>query len=371
MKRREIGPELMRVVATVMVITLHILGRGGIIYNADRTGLLYWVAWFLEIAAYGAVNCFALISGYVMFRRPVKVSNLVSLWLQACFYSVLITGLFYLFRPGMVGLKDLVLSAFPVFTWQYWYVSAYFALFFLMPFLNLIVDRAPKQTLHKLFLALGLGVGIIDCILPGEPFFIADGYSTVWLAVMYLVGAYIKKYTIAERISPKKCMAVAVGLFLLTLLSKFAISFLTELILGKAKGDNMFMRYSSLPVAVSAVCLFLCCLRAKVGKIGTKIVNLLAPTALGVYLIHVHPCIYNGILAESFAFLIDWPVVLMVLAVAAAMIGIFLVCAVVEWARMGLFRVLRVKAFAQFVDRKTNALLRKIFETEKIPAEEK
>ena len=371
MKQREIGPDLMRVVATAMVITLHVLGRGGIIYNADRTDLLYWVAWFLESCCYGAVNCFALVSGYVMFKRPVKVSNLVSLWLQTCFYSLLITGVIYLVQPEKVGLKNLVLSAFPIFTWQYWYMSAYFALFFLMPFLNLIVERAPKQTIHKLFLAVGLGICIVDCILPGEAFFIMDGYSPAWLSVMYLAGAYIKKYDVASKTSRKKCFGLAFLMFGVTLFSKFAISCVTELVLGQAKGDNIFMRYSSLPVFVGSICVFLCCLQTKVGKAGTKIVNLLAPTTLGVYLIHVHPCIYDGILAESFAFLIDWSVMLMILVVVAAMIGIFLICAAIEWVRIGLFRMLRVKSFVQFVDEKTNALLHKILNREKVPAGEK
>lgn len=38
-------------------------------------GINYWVAWFLEICAYGAVNCFALISGYVMVNKTIKAKK--------------------------------------------------------------------------------------------------------------------------------------------------------------------------------------------------------------------------------------------------------------------------------------------------------
>ena len=45
----------------------------------------------LKIICFCAVDCYALISGYVMCESKVKISNLINLWFRVIFYSVAIT----------------------------------------------------------------------------------------------------------------------------------------------------------------------------------------------------------------------------------------------------------------------------------------
>lgn len=71
MKERESGIEILRMTSMLMVVTLHVLGAGGILDTVEPLSLNYAVCWFLEIANYGAVNCFGLISGYVYTRGGV------------------------------------------------------------------------------------------------------------------------------------------------------------------------------------------------------------------------------------------------------------------------------------------------------------
>ena len=68
--------DLFRIIATLLVIVLHVLGKGGILNNAAPDSAAYWTAWFLEICAYCAVNCFALISGYVMADKTVEIKSI-------------------------------------------------------------------------------------------------------------------------------------------------------------------------------------------------------------------------------------------------------------------------------------------------------
>ena len=59
-----------------------LLGQGGILALLNRVILGFSIAWFLETAAFGAVDCFALISGYVgyhsNFRYEKRSAPLVS-----------------------------------------------------------------------------------------------------------------------------------------------------------------------------------------------------------------------------------------------------------------------------------------------------
>ncbi|MBQ4600628.1 MAG: hypothetical protein IJB17_03245 [Oscillospiraceae bacterium] len=62
---RHYGIDLLRVVAMYMVVVLHVIGKGGVASAVQEPGLSFGALWFLEVGAYCAVNCYALISGYV------------------------------------------------------------------------------------------------------------------------------------------------------------------------------------------------------------------------------------------------------------------------------------------------------------------
>ena len=83
MMKRNVNVDLFRIIATILVVLLHVLGQGGILQNSSQNSAVHWVAWFLEIFAYCAVNCFALISGYIMVNKSIKLKNII----KYCKYS--------------------------------------------------------------------------------------------------------------------------------------------------------------------------------------------------------------------------------------------------------------------------------------------
>ena len=64
---RNYGIDLLRFVAMLGIVTLHILNHGGGL-SAETDILRSSVIWMIEIAAYPAVNCYALISGYTGYK---------------------------------------------------------------------------------------------------------------------------------------------------------------------------------------------------------------------------------------------------------------------------------------------------------------
>ena len=63
--KRNIGIDLLKIVSMLMIVTLHMLGHGGVLDNMPPMSRCYQVAWLIEIACYGAVNCYALASGFL------------------------------------------------------------------------------------------------------------------------------------------------------------------------------------------------------------------------------------------------------------------------------------------------------------------
>ena len=65
------------------VVVLHVLGQQGVLASAMPLSLDYMTAWLLETAAFCAVNCYALISGYVGVFSRFRYANLALIWCQA------------------------------------------------------------------------------------------------------------------------------------------------------------------------------------------------------------------------------------------------------------------------------------------------
>ncbi len=54
-------------------------GEGGNLDNSFLGTPNYAVSWYLELSAYCAVNCFALITGYVGVNVPYRISRFINL----------------------------------------------------------------------------------------------------------------------------------------------------------------------------------------------------------------------------------------------------------------------------------------------------
>ena len=89
MKKREANFELLRIVAMLMIITLHYLDKGGILPKPDSAfGLPGFLAWALEAFCVSAVNVYVLISAYFLAESEYRPMRAVKLWIEVLFYSI-------------------------------------------------------------------------------------------------------------------------------------------------------------------------------------------------------------------------------------------------------------------------------------------
>ena len=361
MVKREYNVDLFRIIAAIFVIVLHVLGKGGILENTSPSEVNYWVAWFLEICSFCAVNCFALISGYVMVNKTIKAKNIIGLWFQVLFYSLLITALFFVFLPESRSCKNLVFALMPILGTQWWYVSSYFALFFLIPILNAAINNISQTTFEKFLLVILIGVCVFDCGVPGDPFVINNGYSVIWLMLLYFFGAYIRKYDLKQKVTTTQSAIAFVVLIILTFLSKICIHFATKEIYGEARLDDTFVSYTSVTIVLAAVSLFLFCLNVKVSNPLQKVIIFFSPATLGVYLIHVHPLVFEHILNGAFADFANKPIWIMLLFVLAATLVIFLLCSAIDLVRIRLFKLIKVDCLCEVIGDKITRIGLRIF----------
>lgn len=342
-KERNFGIDALRILSMFMVVVLHIFNAGGVLAASGRFTSQYEVGWFVQNAAFCAVDVYALISGYVWVNAKYRYRNIIELWLQVIFYTVSITVLFSIFSPSSVSFKEWIKALFPVMFNQYWYFSSYFALFLFIPLLNIVIQKAEKK---QLIIYLGIVLfffGVIQTLFFSDAFGTNDGYSAIWLIILYLVGGYLGKYGICKNVKPIKFLIGYLITVFLTWFSKLCIELLTLHVLGEVRAGNYFISYRSPFIFLAAIFLLLFFANLKISPFCKKVIGFLSPMAFGVYLIHTHPLVFFGIVKDRFTEYAAFPWILEILAVLSTAALIYIACSLIDFIRLQLFKILHIR----------------------------
>ena len=140
----------------------------------------------------------------------MNYSRIVELIFVTFFYSVSITLIFYVFNLynfRIYEIKEIIFSLFPAAIGRYWYIISYIFVFFMMPYLNFIVDKLEQKHFKNMLIIIFVMLSIIPNIFFQIDFFRAmNGYSALWLLYCYLIGLYLKKYGLSENVYKKRHM---------------------------------------------------------------------------------------------------------------------------------------------------------------------
>lgn len=340
---RNHGIELLRIFAMLLAAVLHILKKGGVITASEGNLAAYSTVWLLEAAAYCAVNCYALISGYVGYSdrpKPLRLARCIELWLQVVFYSVIITTVYCIAGVGFVGVSDFADAFLPVTSKQYWYFTAYIGMFFFIPLLNALVRRLNRRALVSLCIMLIAVFSLYDTFASfwkKDPLALVGGHSPLWLGVLYISGAAMKKLRVPESMSSKKALLIYASAAVFTALFKITGDRLLRFVPG-----SLFVRDTSPTVLLCAAALLVAFARFKPCRKLTEFAVLFAPAAFGVYLLHVSPLVFEHVIGNRFAFIGRLPFPLLPFAVLASAGVILAVGLAADKVRILLFKALGV-----------------------------
>ncbi|HBA68314.1 MAG TPA: hypothetical protein DCZ40_03040 [Lachnospiraceae bacterium] len=298
-KERLINYELLRIIAMLMVITLHYLSHTGMLLTAGGEGGSSRVLGMLtESFCIVAVNVYVLISGYFLSEAGFKIKRVLILVCQVLFYAILIplimTGAGLSANGGEEGIYGLIQYVFPLQTEHYWFAASYVYLYLFTPLLNIAVKGMGKRQLQ---ITIG-GLLLLFCgwksIVPVH--FVMDraGYDFGWFLCVYLVAAYIRRYGCRLIQDAKRAWGLYVGSALLI----FAMG--TGLYMINRR-TGQFAYYMEVPYHYN----FVFCLLGAVGLFGAfryvripegrwkRLICRLSPLTFGVYLFHEHIDIRN------------------------------------------------------------------------------
>ena len=359
-QKRNYGIDLLRIIAMLMIVTLHMLGLGGVLNSAEQLSLHYNVGWLIEIAAFCGVNCYALISGYVSVGAKYKYHKIITLWFQVVFYTILVSICYMLKYPGTVGKETWIRDLFPVITGEYWYFTAYVALFFCIPFLNYLLNTMERRKIEKLLVSCIVLFSLIPTIVCRDVFYLQSGYSFVWLIVLYLIGGYLKIYRIEDQISKKKSFAIYFLCIIVTWIVKIAAESFLPGVTKSVPINNTLISYTSPTMLLAGITLFLSFVNLKIEKdFVKKAIGILGASSFSVYLIHTHS-LSCQILNGRFSSYAGGSVLNLIVLTIVFPIMLYLICTAVDVVRAKLFVILKIDCFSQGIWGKITKIWEKI-----------
>lgn len=284
--------EILRLIAMMMVITLHYIGKGGLIApeRADIKGseLLFWC---LESLSLVCVNVYVLISGYFMIGRKFRLSKLAELWCQILFYSigvpiVLVIAGIVPFGETLGLYKQFIFL--PVTMGHYWFATAYIMMYILSPFLAKAMEHMHQRTHMILILAMLSILCFAKSIIPYDMAIDDSGVSFVWFLVLFVVAGYIRLYGIKGFEKASGCAWI----YLLSAAGIICFRYVASALSIQLPAIDLYSNvtdYNFVFVFTGSLGLF--CLFKNISfkdNCLTRFLVRIAPYTFGVYLLHEH-----------------------------------------------------------------------------------
>lgn len=356
-KERNYGIDVLRIVAMMMIVSLHILNKGGVLWEVNRGSLRYMAVWFWETATFCSVNVYAMISGYVGIQRKTRLSRVLLLWLQVLFYTVVITFLWTLKNPEYGTWAVWKGAIFPIVTKQYWYMSAYFGMSLLLPCLHWILDKISEKEAKLMGIILFIIFSIIPSLFQADPFMLQKGNSVLWLCILYIIGGCIKKFEFFKKWTKKRLLALYFAMIIFSWGSKLIIERVVPRS-GDARYDMMFIEYTAPTMLIAAASLVILFSKIQIKSgIGTKFVEIIASATLGVYIIHEQRFIKNNFItgiSKNCAYAKN--TIYMIFEIGIIILLVYSICTVIEWTRIKIFNSIHIEEKCRLLDEKIKSL---------------
>lgn len=359
-KSRDSNIELLRIVAMLFIL-LHHYALYNSLYNLDINNVNKYIGIVLFSLGKIGVNIFILITGYFSIQKKFSIKKLIKLWLEVVFYSVGITFIFAISGRVQLNFKELIKFIFPISFNKYWFITIYLILYLLMPFINGYVNKINREQYKKMLIILFiLCVGLYSIMYSSTTYSMNETLplsNITFYILIYLTGGYIRLYGIEkiENISYKRTIGYTLMLFCVFII------FLTVCKIIDYKYNKLgnvlfwYTRSNSIFVFMLSVLIFYSFKKINLKEI--KLINLLASTCFGVYLIQSHsyiagPKLYKNIIHTGQ--FIDTP--LLIVQAIASIIAIYLVGGCIDLLRQKILeeRIIKIKKFDKFFEKVDN-----------------
>lgn len=339
MTNRLSGMELLRIIAMLLVMTVHIfcfisIHDAGLAHARPLASLTLFGVDGLSVVC---VDVFVLISGW--FGVRLRLRSLARLVFQTLFFSILVCTVLVIYDSGKYMNAQSLSTILLLNGNDYWFVKAYIGLLLLSPALNLLVERCSRRELGGVLFLMAAFQTVYGWLSIDGAVWIAGGYSAFSFVVLYLLARYVRLY-----LSEGLCGGFAryFGLYLAIGLGQALLGFaLTRA--GLLVAGRLFT-YTNPLVIIQSMALVVAFSRL---HFSSRPVNVVASCSLAVYLLHANELVLRPIYARTIAdwfYSVQFPSFL--IRTAALVLVVYAVAILIDLVRQWLWRKVEGIKFA-------------------------
>lgn len=297
LKNRYFGLDLLKIILAFMVISIHFGagGTGNVWSNCSVMPMRLFMI-IVDALTLPAVNCYVLITSYCSYSKEKNykyvVYGLLKIWIALITYSV--SGYLFacIYHHEFSGI-ELLKRFFPIIRGEWWFMTNYFALMLISPFLTKFLKGLSLAEHRFLLIIAFAGCSVFPFFtLWEEDLGLNFGYSLLWFIVLFLIGAYLKRIDIEKK--KNRINYLFCYLFCAALLQ--AVPFALNRI-RFTKGMNV-SPYNSFILCLESVFLFLFFLNISSKKTEGGIITKLASISMASYIFHCQEDL-SGLIWES------------------------------------------------------------------------
>lgn len=296
-KDRKSNIELLGIVSMFMIVFSHVTWEGRFSY--PKSNILHnTIIQFPWLFGQIGVIVFTLISAYFLSKKKeINVKSISKLAKITWFWSILALMIAIIMGGnGLLNLKIIINLLFPILRGTYWYVTAYIAMYLLMPYLNIVIDKLNKRN-YIIFLTLLLVIcSVIPTFTGVTALDSANNSGSVYsLIVIYFIGGFIRKFENDLVYSNKKLIGLFIISIIISTIMLYLLNFLNSRGIIDINSTNKlygrFAKTNSIFQIISSTLLFLFFKNININY--SKVINYIAGSMISVYIIHTNPVVMN------------------------------------------------------------------------------
>lgn len=337
--KKNLGIEFYRIILTFYICLQHLLEYGGVLDFANcKYKSIYYL---LDYFAICAVDGYALISGYISNSKKTNYKRMIKLWIEVFFYSFIVTFILKAFNVGkQISAWEALKFALPILSGKFWYMTSYFPLFFVGPYINECISKMSTDTSKKLLFTL---IAVFSCGGMLVDNYMGGGYSFIWLLTLYIIGSIMKKIRLFETIKTPYLLVV----YLICVSITWLLMMITT--------STRLVNYISPTMLLSAMVLLVVCSRI---KSNNKIIGIISSTTTGIYLLQNNEIVWESIFINRFVFISNMNIVKGLLFVLLCTSLVFAIGFFVDQIRIFIFNKVNIEKIAN----KVSALMDTVYE---------
>lgn len=369
-KIRESNFELMRIISMFMIVLWHVIIHGNLINNTTgKMNILISLVLYICIVH---VNSFVMVTGYFQYNKDFSLKKFLKIFNLQWFYKVMIVLILSIIGIITIPKIDFIREILPIgSTSNYWFINCYLVLYLLSPFLNKFIKSIDQEE-HKKCLLISFLLFSVVAYITNNATVNNNGSTIIQFVFLYLLGAYLNKYSLKEELNIKRYSKRKLQIILLSFGASLCIINFLFLIfsLHFINSSNEFLQsisntvisnrygYSNPLVILQTICYFL---YFKTLSFKNSFINKISATTFGIYLIHdnsyIRSVIYKKLLIDT-GTNITSKKYLIYMFIAAFII--FSICTIIEYIRSKIATLVSNSSLSKKIKRNINSLFKLI-----------